>query len=277
MRAAEILEVDHLAFLDPSFSSLADDLSVAVPDGITGSRMLVDEQEDLLAVAFHSPPEWYATTFLFRRPDPDLLDRCEEVDLEIYEEARKSWAGAVREYYSLALVQEVSPALEDLAPDRAGTLESLLRSIWDQPLTGECLDCCCGSGAGSSVIRRMGMQPLSYDNDAGLLARGLAAGRLLPGETMWIDAARAREYLDPAPRGVAVMLGEINSFTSGMWEEILGQFLQLIRDAIITVGTEGEAQRVREWAEARGAEVHIHENERDPFYDHWACEVISRG
>ncbi|MDD1660162.1 MAG: hypothetical protein LUQ62_03050 [Methanomicrobiales archaeon] len=277
MKAAEILDLEHLVFLDPSFSSLADDLPLAVPEGITGSRLLVDEREDLLAVAFQLRAEWYATTFLYRRPDPDLLDRCEEVDLEIYQESRKAWAGAVREYYSLALAREVSPALDDLAPDREQKLEALLRSIWGRPAPGECLDCCCGSGVGSAVIRRMGMQPLSYDNDAALLARGLSAGRLLPQESMWIDAARAGEYLDPVPRGIAVMLGEINSFTAGMWEEILGQFLLLAREVIITVGTEGEAQRVGEWVSAGGAEVRIHENDRDPFYDRWVCEVPPHG
>jgi len=277
MKAARILDLEYLVFLDPSFSSLADDLPLAVPEGITGSRMLVDEREDLLAVAFRSGEEWYGTTFLYRRPDRDLLDRCEEGDLEIYQELRRSWAGAVREYYSVALAREVSPALEDLAPDREQKLESLLRGIWSRPVNGECLDCCCGSGVGSSVIRRMGMQPLSYDNDAALLARGLAAGRLLPDETMWIDAARAGEYLDPVPRGIAVMAGEINSFTRGVWEEILGQLLHLAREAIITVGTEGEAQQIREWATGAGFGARIHENDRDPFYDRWVCEVLSRG
>jgi len=33
---------------------------------------------------------------------------------------------------------------------------------------------------------------------------------------------RAGEYLDPVPRGIAVMAGEINPFSRGMWEEILG-------------------------------------------------------
>jgi hypothetical protein len=277
MKAARILDLEHLVFLDLSFSSLADDLPLAVPEGITGSRMLVDEREDLLAVAFHSASEWYVTTFLYRRPDPDLLDRCEEVDLEIYQESRNAWTGAVREYYSLALAREVSPGLEDLAPDREQKLESLLESVWGRPVTGECLDCCCGSGVGSAVIRRMGMQPLSYDNDAALLARGLGAGRLLSDETMWIDAARAGEYLEPVPRGMAVMLGEIHSFTLGMWEEILGQFLHLAREAIVTVGTEGEARQIREWATARKAGVRIHENDRDPFYDRWVCEILPGG
>jgi hypothetical protein len=277
MKAARILDLEHLVFLDPSFSSLADDLPLAVPAEITGSRMLVDEREDLLAVAFRSGEEWYATTFLFRRPDPELLDRCEEGDLEVYQEPRRSWAGAVREYYSMALAREVSPALEDLAPDREQKLDSLLRDIWSLPVNGECLDCCCGSGVGSSVIRRMGMQPLSFDNDAALLARGLATGRLLSEETMWIDAARAGDYLDPVPRGVAVMAGEINPFTRGTWEKILGQLLHLAREAIVTVGTEGEAQQIRKWATGGGFGIRIHENDRDPFYDRWVCEVLTRG
>ncbi|MDD1634539.1 MAG: hypothetical protein LUQ58_02955 [Methanomicrobiales archaeon] len=275
MKAARILDLPHLVFLDPSFADLADGISPAIPEEITASRLLVDEREDPLAVAFHTGDEWYATTFLYRRPDLDLLDRCGDGDLEIYQESRRAWAGAVREYYSMALAREVTPALEDLAPDRARKLEALLRTIWDRPGDGDCLDCCCGSGVGSAVIRRMGMQPLAYDNDAALLSRGLAAGRLLPEETMWIDAARAGEYLDPVPRGIAVMAGEINTFTAGMWEEILGQFLQLVGDAVITVGTEAEVQQIRDWTGA-GSEVLVRGNDRDTFYDRWVCQVSSR-
>ncbi|MDD1653379.1 MAG: hypothetical protein LUQ64_02420 [Methanomicrobiales archaeon] len=277
MKAARILELPHLVFLEPSFSSLADDLPLPVPEEITATRLLVDEREDLLAVAFRSGEEWYATTFLFRRPDPDLLDRCEEAELEIYQESRQTWAGAVREYFSAVLAGEVSPAMEDLAPDREQKLEALLRDLWNGPVNGECLDCCCGSGVGSAVIRRMGMQPISYDNDAALLARGLASKRLRPDETMWIDAARAGEYLDPVPRGIAVMAGEINPFSRGMWEEILGQFLRLAREVIITVGTEGEARQIQEWATSGGYGIRIRENVRDPFYDRWVCQVLPGG
>ncbi|MBS1194080.1 MAG: hypothetical protein H6R29_12, partial [Methanomicrobia archaeon] len=118
MKAARILDLPHLVFLDPSFAGLADGISPAIPEEITASRLLVDEREDPLAVAFHTGDEWYATTFLYRRPDLDLLDRCGDGDLEIYQESRRAWAGAVREYYSMALAREVTPALEDLAPDR---------------------------------------------------------------------------------------------------------------------------------------------------------------
>jgi hypothetical protein len=277
MKAARILDLPHLVFLDPSFAALADEIPLAIPEEITASRLLVDEREDPLSVAFLAGDEWYATTFLYRRPDPDLLDRCDEGTLEIYQESRKAWAGAVREYYSLALAREVLPAMEDLAPDRGQKLEALLRGIWGRPDGGDCLDCCCGSGVGSAVLRRMGMQPLAYDNDAALLSRGLAGGRLLSEETMWIDAARAGEYLDPVPRGVAVMVGEINVFTDRMWEEILGQFLHLAGEAVITVGTEGEVQRIREWAGAGRSEVRVHENDRDLFYDRWVCQVHPRG
>jgi hypothetical protein len=275
MKAARILDLPHLRFLDPSFAALADGISPAIPEGITASRLLVDERENPLAVAFRAGEEWYATTFLYRRPDLDLLDRCDEGDLEIYQESRRAWAEAVREYFSLEMARDVTPAMEDLAPDRALKLEGLLRTVWDRPGGGDCLDCCCGSGVGSAVIRRMGMQPLAYDNDAALLSRGFASGRLIPGEVMWIDAARAGEYLEPVPRGIAVMAGEINTFTAGTWKEILGQLLQLTDDAVITVGTEAEVERIREWA-SPGSGAHVWENDRDSFYDRWGCRVLPR-
>ena len=278
MRAAGILELPEVRFLEPGFSDLTEDLYTEALLGIpaTGGKLLLDPAEIPLAIAVTDGKEWYAASFLYRRLPREAIELCERLECDLYEEERAAWEAAVREYYSLLLRETTTPAMEDLPPDRTGKLQALLGETWgpaaggDRPVT--CLDCCCGSGAGSAAARALGMRPLSYDNDPALLSLGLSAGRLLPEETMWIDAARAGEYLGRAPRGVAVMMGEINNFTGEMWEGITAELLALADDVVITVGTEAEARRVEGWCRASGRrDTLVTENPRDLFYDRWVC------
>ncbi|HVN65106.1 MAG TPA: hypothetical protein VMT31_00650 [Methanomicrobiales archaeon] len=273
MRAAAILELDGVTFVEPGFASLTEDAFTGVLLGIpaTGARLLVDMAEEPLAVAVTDGKDWYAASFLCRRPPREVFTLCEELGAEIYQEERRAWAAAVREYYSLLLAGSTTPALEDLPPDRLPSLTALLEETWGSGQAVPCLDCCCGSGAGSAAARALGMQPLSYDNDPALLSLGLSAGRLLPEETMWIDAALASGYLGPVPRGIAVMMGEINSFAEEAWEGITGELLSLVDEALITVGTEGEVRRVAAWCRAAGYRAVVKENPRHAFYDRWIC------
>jgi hypothetical protein len=279
MRAAGIFELDGLSFVEPSFASLTEDAFTGALLGIpaTRARLLVDMAEEPLAVAVSDGKDWYAATFLFREPPREVFELCEDLDDGIYQEERPAWAGAVREYYSLLLAGSTTPALEDLPADRLPPLTALLEEVWGRGNAATCLDCCCGSGAGSAAARSLGMLPLSYDNDPGLLFLGLSTGRLRPEETMWIDATAAGRYMDPVTRGIAVMMGEINTFTGEMWEDITGELLALVDDALITVGTELEARKVEAWCRAsdRGAEVT--ENRRHTLYDRWVCRSAKEG
>ena len=144
---------------------------------------------------------------------------------EILQEDRPVFTAAVREYYSTILMKEVPPAIEDLNPVRRGILSALIEKHWGRGYHGKCIDCCCGSGVGSQVLRDLGYVPISYDNDASLLSRGLAAGRLLPSETMYLDALVAARYIEPVPRGIGIMMGEINDFSRDMWEQIVERAL----------------------------------------------------
>ncbi|MDD1667026.1 MAG: hypothetical protein LUO96_01025 [Methanomicrobiales archaeon] len=275
MRAARILELDEITLLDPDFASLTDEAGTAALLGIpaVAARLLLDMAEEPLAIAVSDGKEWYAASFLFRRPPREAIELCEDLDDGIYQEERALWAEAVREYYSLLLGRSVTPALEDLPPDRLPSLTALLEEVWGKGEGVPCLDCCCGSGAGSAAARAIGMRPLSYDNDPALLSLGLATGRLLPGETMWIDAALAGSYLDPVPRGIAVMMGEINPFTTETWEAITGELLDIADEALITVGTEAEAGVVAGWCRAAGRRAEVSENRRHAFYDRWVCRT----
>ena len=275
MNISAILEVEAVRFIEPSFAHLIDGRFNALLEEQGGDegRLLLDEREEPLALAFHGPDGWIAASFLRRHPSVALIDLFESVNGEIFQEDRAVFAAAVREYFSTALTAEFPPAIEDLNPTRRGILGALVGKIWGRSEGEICLDCCCGSGVGSQVLRGLGYSPLSCDNDASLISRGLFSGRLLPEETMCLDAAIASRYLEPVPRGIGIMMGEINSFSQDMWEAIVQDLFTLTDDALITVGTEPEALLVAEWGRETGRVVEVSENPADPIYDLWVCRA----
>jgi hypothetical protein len=273
MTTADILGVAGLRFLEPSYADLTNTGYNDLLAGLPGdqARLLIDEQDDPLALAFHDKGVWTAGTFICRKPSVPVLEHFEEVNGEIYQEDRKVWAAAVREYFSLQIAEQVVPAVDDLNKDRPAIIEDLIARMWGQGAGEACLDFCCGSGVGSNVLRRLGYAPLSCDNDAALISRGLAAGRLHPEETVYIDATRASEYIDPVPRAIGIMMGEINDYSQELWQQLVFQIFSLADEVLITVGTESEAELIRRWGEELGRTVAIRENPKDPIYDRWVC------
>lgn len=278
MKAAEILGVDELVFVEPQFSVLPDpryNMTLALSGGDEG-RLLLDEKEDPIALAFKNGNCWAVGSFLCRNPDTTLIEKFENLNGEIYQEDRSEWAAAVREYYSLELKAEVPPSVEDLNPKRRGILTNLISGFWKQGTGETCIDCCCGSGVGSLVLRDLGFTPLSYDNDESLLSLGLSTGRLLPEETMWLDAMKTSVYIDPVPKGIGIMMGEINTFSEDIWHRIVGELLAVTKETLITVGTEPEANLIRNWGAELGRNVEVKENPADPIYDLWVCRALPK-
>jgi hypothetical protein len=277
MRAAEILGIDSVRFIEPVFAALNDSgynaglAEIRADEG----RLLLDEVEEPIAVAFHAPDGWVTGSFLCRNPSVAVIELFESVNGELFQEDRAVWAGAVREYYSDALVAHVPPSIDDLNPTRHEILKSLIAGVWGEGHDETCLDCCCGSGVGSAVLRDLGFAPVSFDNDESLLSRGLTEKRLLPEETMWIDATIASTYSEPAPKGVMIMAGEFNTFNQEMWERIVGELCSVTDDTLITVGTGKEAELVQEWGKAIDRSVSVKENPADPIYDRWVCRIRS--
>ncbi|MFA5331703.1 MAG: hypothetical protein WC342_04940 [Methanoregula sp.] len=273
MKATDILELDEIAFIEPSFAALTDSLytDLLAQDCCDQGHLLVDENQDPIAVAFHEKAGWIAGSFLCRSPSIDLIDAFEQVNGEIFQEDRGVWAAAVREYFSVKLAREVPPALEDLNPIREGIIEGVIRDVWGSGTGETCIDCGCGSGVGSLVLRELGYIPLSYDNDPALLSLGQEKGRLMPEETMCLDATQVASYIDQVPRGIGIMMGEINSFSADMWHQIAAGLFAVSKETLITVGTEPETHLIRKWGEEAGRTVEVRENAGDAFYDHWVC------
>lgn len=274
MSIENLFEIEGLRCIEPSFAELTDDLytGTILAEAADEARLLVDENEQPIALALRQDDAWGVASFVFRPACMEVIEVFEEAGGDIYQEPREAWIEALREYYAGELQRSVSPAPEDMRPDRPDLIGALLGEVWGERPGWTCLDCCCGSGAGSLGLRSLGMTPIAYDNDAELLARGLAAGRLLPEETMWIDGTRAGDYLDdPVDAGVALMLGDISTFNTPMWEEIVAELIDLSRETLITVATEPEVRLVAGWCEDAGREPEVRENDRDPIYDRWVC------
>ncbi len=274
MNIAEIFELEDLRFIEPSFADINDSRfnALLAERDVHEGRLLLDEAEEPLALAFQGADGWIAGTFICRNPSVHLIDMFESVNGEIFQENRAVFAAAVREYFSNILTAEVPPSLEDLNPARRGILGTLIENLWGSGSGETCVDCCCGSGVGSLVLRDLGYSPLSYDNDASLLSRGLQAGRLLPAETMCINAMIASQYVEPSPKGMGIMMGEFNSFNQDMWEAIVRELFAATKETLITVGTEPEARLVAEWGKDMGRTVDVTENPKDPIYDLWVCQ-----
>lgn len=273
MKVTDILGIDEVRFVEPEFAAQTDSLfnGVLAAAGGDEGRLLVDGDGEPIALAFHGSDGWVAASFLFRNPTAGLIEQFEGMNGEILQEDRPVFTAAIREYYSTILMKEVPPAIEDLNPVRRGILSALIEKHWGRGYHGKCIDCCCGSGVGSQVLRDLGYVPISYDNDASLLTRGLAAGRLLPSETMHLDALVAARYIEPVPRGIGIMMGEINDFTRDMWEQIASGLFLISENTLITVGTESEARLIQQWGEDMERTVDIMENPADPIYDLWVC------
>jgi len=278
MKVAEILGIENVRFVEPEFTAQADRLfndMLAAAGGDEG-KFLLDEQGEPLALAFHGTDGWAAASFLYRNPSVGLIEQFEDMNGQILEEDRDVFSAAIREYYSCLLLREVPPSLEDLNPVRCGILSRVIGEHWGRGSGSICLDCGCGSGVGSLVLRDLGYSPLAYDNDPSLISRGFAAGRLLPAETICLDARLASRFIRPVSRGIGIMMGEINDFSKDLWEEIVRALFIISQETLITVGTETEARRIQQWGAAMERVVEVTENPADPFYDRWVCTARTR-
>ncbi|MEM2943598.1 MAG: hypothetical protein QW087_02510 [Methanomassiliicoccales archaeon] len=275
MKAAILFDLDELQFIEPDFETLTDDrytLKLLEIEART-ARLLINENEWPIAVAFETAQGWIAGNFIYRRINAELLDKLENMDIEIYQERQAEWETAVREYYSLKLMRNVVPALDDFSQERADNLLRVIDDLWHNVVDRNCFDAACGTGIGSYVVRMYGMSVISFDKDPSLLVCGMRTGRLLPECTMCIDASEASKFVKKAPFGLLLMAGEITQFNALQWRRIVSEVLELANDTIITTGTKTEATMIRQWSLEKGRSVEMIEDESSNFYDRWICHV----
>lgn len=275
MKFYDILGLPEIRFNEPAFHLLPDEVFTSMLLGDEADRALlaVDENDWPLSLALHTGKEWHGTNFILRAPSMEAVERFEGLDGEIVRTGQEEWMRATREYYSLELLADNPPAMEDYSPEREKLVRALLAEVWGDRKGVTCLDCGCGSGMGSVALREVGINTLAFDNDPTLLSLGLSKGRLMPEETMMIDATLAGHYIRPTELGLALMAGTINDFTAMIWRGILHELMDLTAETMVTVESEREAELVRMWALGEKRKVRVFENKNDSFYDRWVCLI----
>ena len=125
MRAAVLLDLDDVDFIEPNFERLTDNSYnnqlLTLP--AKQAKLLISEDEWPLALAVSDGKTWKAGSFLLRKPTEAVIERAEELEAEILQEERHEWETAVRELFSLRIAREVLPAIEDFTPKRAVLVE----------------------------------------------------------------------------------------------------------------------------------------------------------
>jgi hypothetical protein len=274
--ASDLFELfEGMEFLEQCYEQMLDDRfteEIGLIDASEG-RMLIDEDEWPLAFAVKTTKGWKGTSFILRKPKVEIVERYEVLGGEIFQTDKAEFASAMREHFSERLLQQVVPAMEDFSPERCTMVQELIHEAWGERIGQGCLDVACGSGLGSAALRQLGIIPIAFDNDPGLLALGMRAGRLMPEGTMCIDATRAAALAPRAPLGLILMAGSVNNFNEYVWKAIVEATLELTVETLVTVETRGEAERVKGWCLTKGRSVDLFENDRDPFYDRWVCSI----
>lgn len=275
MTIADLLEIQEITLSEPLFSDLLyqDIDTIILQEPIEKGKILVDEEENpVIFAGYNSNIGWIGCCTLFRNPSLPLIEYFEEAELEMYQENRSIVTDTVREYYSKNLQKTVLPGPDDLNPNRASSIDELLKKTMGFETGSLCLDCCCGTGVGSMVMRDHGMIPLAYDNDESLLVRGMNEGRLKPERTMWIDGRLINDFLtEPVPVSCGFMIGEVHSFNAHIWKDIIIAACNASEKILFTTGTEPEIIQVKDWASEAGKKVEIFESDSDPIYDRWIC------
>ena len=133
-----ILDLDDVNFIEPNYERLADNSYTAkLLTKAEEARMLISEDEWPLAVALKTATGWIAGSFILRKPTEAVIEKVESLEGDVLQDERSEWEAAVREYYSLALLATVQPAMEDFNPrksvaDLRGTVggRSRARRAW---------------------------------------------------------------------------------------------------------------------------------------------------
>jgi hypothetical protein len=127
---------------------------------------------------------------------------------------------------------------------------------------------------GSLALSKAGLRSFAFDIDAGLLSRGMQSGRLQTWTTAQIDATKVSQFLERAPYALMLMAGDIHVGNHWIWKMIFEQVLLIADRIVVTVRTQEEADQLKAWAEAKGRDCRVFENERDAFYDRWVCSIL---
>lgn len=216
-----------------------------------------DEFDQAIAIndrslALYSEPQdlWILMTDLYSesRPVMDLIKRmdCESVDAD-----EGNLFQAIVECLSVSLMEGVfcESCAEKGAvhhpEDRRSRLESMLKDLLDE--SSRVLEVGCGSGIGTSVLRRFGTDPWAMDIDRCEVCQGLRSGALDPMRTFVLDARLLPRFFSTESFDAVIgfMVGLIDDSNWHIWRDVIAKSSSLARNIVLyTVYSKREAERI---------------------------------
>lgn len=212
-----------------------------------------------------------------------ILDTSD--DVTILKTAKENLAAALREYFSLSLVnrqlcdgcvkgpETYDMIYFDIRIQRLMELFARLGSRFD-PKSG-ILEICCGNGMATLSLEKLGIMPLTLDYDRCQVCQGLEHGVLKPQFTMVMDATRLTDFFpeNSFDTVIGFMLGTIYSFNRHIWTAIMEESFRVVRPGgqlLFTVNKQEEMDILTEALNALEVKGEVIDNtDENGIYDQW--------
>jgi|GEM_PF-5212846 len=310
MKLDELLGIrGHIVMTEPSYQDnlhitgslgvlhrIVSDLSRF--DELVNARMVVIvDGEQAYALGLYSPRDdeedddgtWTILTVvldaehqgLFEELVRVIRDHVKSAGVTIVTVERTSFKDAMREYYSLKLMKDLgkytgNPEFVHNKPrvERIKELIGELNKSSGINISSKTIEICCGNGMATTALHELRTDPTCVDNDAYSIAEGLSSRALKPEKTIVADATELSRVLTGEKFNTAIgfMLGDIDSFNSSMWKQILLETLKVTKSGgnlLFTVRTEPEARFIDEVISKLAVGEVICPDEKQPLYDRW--------
>ncbi|MCL7475031.1 MAG: class I SAM-dependent methyltransferase [ANME-2 cluster archaeon] len=271
--------------------------------GIDGQiRLIRDDSGDIICLAINNqgtdeyPSFWAVFTNVVARAGiksaaagmfdslaSSLLQSVDDVNSN--EASQQELELALREYYSLALVERqlcdgcVKPGetYEMVYLDiRVQRLDMLFRKLGNRfEASGRALEICCGNGMATLSLEKLGIYPLTTDYDRCQVCQGLEHEVLKTGRTIVMDATRLTHFFDDSSFDAVMgfMLGTIYHFNRDIWAAMMAESLKVVKPGgtlLFTVNRRDEMDILKEVLDGLGAVGEVIDNtDKNGIYDQW--------
>jgi len=192
---------------------------------------------------------------------------------------------ALREYLSYALVERQlcdecvrsDETYEMVYLDaRIDRLTEFLSSLPDRfNISGRVLEICCGNGMATSSLDKLGIYPLTIDNDRCQICQGLEHGVLKPERTTVMDAKLLSDFFNENSFDTVIgfMLGTIYNFDKDIWIAMMNEALKVVKPGgtlLFTLNKKEEMDVLKEILDGLGVVGEVIDNtDASGTYDQW--------
>jgi SAM-dependent methyltransferase len=192
---------------------------------------------------------------------------------------------ALREYFSINLVNRQlcegcvkGPETYEMVffENRVQRLVELFQKLGNKfDTSGQVLEICCGNGMATMSLEKLGIFPLTTDNDRCEICQGLEHEVLKPERSIVMDATRLTHFFDENSFDsvIGFMLGTIYVFNKDIWITIMRESLKVVKPGgqlLFTVNRREEMDILKEVLDSLGAVGELIDNTDDNgIYDQW--------